>query len=70
MGSCIKGKWGVVMKRLLPWVFPLLVLILLVLQITHTGPTDLWAGLVTGVVMLYPVIVGIVIWVRRRQRLS
>ena len=41
------------MKRLLLWVFPAAIVVLLILQMTHTGPGDLWAGMAVGVFVLF-----------------
>lgn len=46
------------MKRLLPWVFPTAIVVFLILQMTHTGPGDLWAGLAVGVSVLFGFLVS------------
>ncbi len=47
------------MKRLLTLVLPAAIVVFLILQMTHTGPGDLWAGLAVGVFLLFAFIVGI-----------
>ncbi len=47
------------MKRWLLWVLPAVIVVFLILQVTHTGRGDLWAGLAVGVFLLLAVIVGI-----------
>lgn len=49
---------GAVMKRLLTWVLPAAIVVFLILQMTHTGPGDLWAGLAVGVFVLFGFLVG------------
>jgi uncharacterized membrane protein YdbT with pleckstrin-like domain len=46
------------MKRLLPWIFPVAIVAFLILQMTHTGPGDLWAGLAVGVFVVFGYLVG------------
>ena len=46
------------MKRLL-WAFPVAMLVFLILQMTHTGPANLWAGLAIGVLVLFGVVAGL-----------
>jgi hypothetical protein len=41
------------MMRLLSWVLPAVMVVFLILQITHTGPGDLWGGLALGVFLLW-----------------
>jgi hypothetical protein len=46
------------MKRLLLWIFPVAIVVFLILQMTHTGPGNLWAGLAVGVFVLFGYLVG------------
>jgi hypothetical protein len=44
------------MKRLL--IFPVAIVVFLILQMTHIGPDDLWAGLAVGIFVLFGYLVG------------
>ena len=46
------------MKRLLPWVFPAAIVVFLILQMTHTGPANLWMGMAAGVLVLWVYLVA------------
>jgi hypothetical protein len=46
------------MKRLLSLVLPAVMVLFLILQMTHTGPGDLWAGMAVGVFVLFGYLVG------------
>ncbi len=57
------------MKRLIPWAFPAVILVFLILAVTHTGPINLWNGVAAGVLVLwvvYSVATGRLGWAGRR----
>jgi hypothetical protein len=58
MGFVSRADGGAVMKRLLPWVFPAAIVVFLILQMTHTGPANLWMGMAAGVLVLWVYLVA------------
>jgi hypothetical protein len=46
------------MKRLLPWVFPAVIFVFVILAGTQIGPTNLWTGVAAGVLVLWVYLVA------------